>query len=405
MPESHSPTVRGRILWLSLGINVLSTYLMSVSMGINAIILPLFMEGHQGFSGPVTGIILALEAISALGICAFLPRIIMWLGVRWSLILTSCIRVPALVGLAFSGSVSHWFVLVFLLGLGSFTFMLLLQVWINHFKGVKYRGLMVAMYGTAISIGVATGPFVYRFMDSLSPVMTGLARQLDITLTAAQAPFLVSSLISFSALLPVLLGFAAVPRIRLERIVKLRPVIRKSLPIMLAASMNGVSFYGISWYVVIYGVRNNLSAHNAALLLTAFMMGSLLLEAPLAWLSDIVDRRYVIVLSTFACTLLAVALPIAIYIKWQAIILLFIWGGVVGAVYSVCLTLIGERFSGQENVAANAAFSLMENIGAGVGIILIGIAMELLGTDGFPYIVIVACIAYFTFALSRYRVE
>ncbi|MEI8186415.1 MAG: hypothetical protein WCG19_06950 [Chlorobiaceae bacterium] len=83
-------------------------------------------------------------------------------------------------------------------------------------------------------------------------------------------------------------------------------------------------------------------------------MGSLLLEAPFACASDFIDRRYAIVIAAFLSLLCAVYLPMAMYVNYQAFILLFLWGVVNGAIYAISLALIGEKYEGNELVAANA---------------------------------------------------
>lgn len=173
---------------------------------------------------------------------------------------------------------------------------------------------------------------------------------------------------------------------------------------MFAVAMGGVSIFGVTAFITLYGIRNDLSLADATLLLTCFMLGSLFLEAPLTWLSDFFDRRYVIVGSSFLSMICAVYLPIAIYVNYQAWILLFIWGGVIGAIYSTALALIGDRFEGEELVAANAGYSIMDAAGGTVGILLIGFLMDAFGADGLPYVIMFASILYFSFALTRYKV-
>lgn len=170
--------------------------------------------------------------------------------------------------------------------------------------------------------------------------------------------------------------------------------------------MAGVSQFGVAAFITIYGMKNGLSLHDASLLLTSFMIGSLVLEVPIAWLSDYFDRRYFIVWCSFASMVCAVYLPIAIYTPLQAWILVFIWGGVIAGIYSVSLALVGEKYpDDDEAVAANAGYSLMESIGGTLGIVAIGFSMEKLGTDGMPYVIMFASILYFSFALTRYRIE
>jgi hypothetical protein len=60
----------------------------------------------------------------------------------------------------------------------------------------------------------------------------------------------------------------------------------------------------------------------------------------------------------------------------QAWILVFIWGGVISGIYSVSLTLIGERYTSEDDlIASNAGYSLMESIGGTVGINVINLSL------------------------------
>jgi hypothetical protein len=47
----------------------------------------------------------------------------------------------------------------------------------------------------------------------------------------------------------------------------------------------------------------------------------------------------------------------------------------------------------------------MESIGGAVGVLSIGNAIEQLGNDGMPYVIMFASIVYFSFALTRYQVD
>ena len=220
-----------------------------------------------------------------------------------------------------------------------------------------------------------------------------------------QVQFIASSLISLGAFVPLLLSFGLVPRLQLDKGTKVVSTIARSPTVMIAVAMAGVSYFGVSAFITLYGFRNGLTIANASLLLTAFMLGSLILEAPLTLLSDFFDRRYILMGSVLLCILCAVFLPISIYVPYQAWILLFCWGGVIGSVYSISLTLIGEQFEGPDLVAANAGWSLMDGAGGAIGVLLIGFSMDVFDSDGLPYIIMLAGIAFFTFALTRYRVE
>ena len=261
---------------------------------------------------------------------------------------------------------------------------------------VKFTGLMTACYGTAISVGVATAPFCLSLM--------GLS-DTPLELDSCSFPLKVSSGITLLALVPVIISSRLVPGTRTKRTEKIFTIIKENLAIMLAIVVCGASFYGTSTYIVIYGMRNSLTMFDASLLLSSFMLGALFLESPLTWLTDFFDRKSMLVIFVFACIFAAVCLPLSIYTPWYARLLLFVWGGITGAIFSSSLAMTGDKFENGDQVTANSAISLMESVGAFTATLIIGFTMKHLGTDGLPYTVMLFCMAYITYVVARYKVS
>ena len=374
----------------------LSTFLLALSMGVNSVILPFYMETSPDFSEMVTSSILAAEFGAALIFCILTPRILKRVSLFNCFLISTLCRGFAVYFLTVYQSPLAWFLLSLVLGVGNFAGLLLLQTWINSMPRVKFSGLMTACYGTAISVGVATAPAVLNFLD-LASNLTELEQ--------CTLPLKVSMIVTVLAFLPIALAIKALPFIKLQKPGKIFRVIKENLPIMLAIVVSGASFYGTSSYIVIYGMRNNLTAFDAALLLSAFMLGSLFMESPLAWLTDFVNRKLMLVCYIFLCIIAAVCLPFSIYYPWYARLLLFVWGGINGAIFSTSLALTGDRFKEDEQVTANSAMSLMENMGAFTATLIIGFTMKNIGTDGLPYTIMIFCLAYITYVLTRFRVK
>jgi MFS family permease len=392
--------------YLSLAIIVLASFIVSVSSGANAILFPITMQAEK-FSNSLIGSILSLEVGASIGVCLLILPLFRRTNIQVALALSTILRIASLLILANQHSLLAWIIMVFIHGVGIFTFLLILQIWINSIAFTKYKGLMLSMYGTAISLGIAAGPIVYRYLPELNPLVTNLwlSHGLPLDKPDVYGGFIVSAVISAFALILPLLGFSLTPKFKIKNEIKLFPILKKSQSVLFAIALGGVSFFGVSAFITLYGLRNGLAVEDAALLLSSFMLGSLLLEMPISFLSDFFDRRYVIVVAVLLSIVCAVFLPIAIYEKYQAYLLLFIWGGIIGSVYSMVLAVIGDTYAGAELVTANAGYSLMEGLGGAIGVFLIGLAMDTFDSDGLPYIIMLAGIAYFSYALTRYRVE
>ena len=131
-------------------------------------------------------------------------------------------------------------------------------------------------------------------------------------------------------------------------------------------------------------------------------LGNVVLQVPLGMISDRMrDRRHLLL----ACAVIGLAGILALpYVaaNWYLLAaLLFFWGGVVAALYTVGLAHLGTRLSGHELASANAAFVFCYGLGMILGPQAIGIGMDLFGQDGFAWSVAVFFLLYIVLALSR----
>ena len=80
---------------------------------------------------------------------------------------------------------------------------------------------------------------------------------------------------------------------------------------------------------------------------------------------------------------------------------LFVWGGVVAALYTIGLAHLGSRLSGHELANANAAFVLCYGLGMVLGPQAIGIGMDLFGKEGFAGALALFFAFYIVLAITR----
>ncbi|TIT86745.1 MAG: MFS transporter, partial [Mesorhizobium sp.] len=81
--------------------------------------------------------------------------------------------------------------------------------------------------------------------------------------------------------------------------------------------------------------------------------------------------------------------------------LLFVWGGVVAAMYTIGLAHLGSQLSGHELASANAAFVLCYGVGMVIGPQAIGIGMDAFGPSGFGWSLALFFAAYMLLVLVR----
>ena len=396
---------------------ITGNFLQSISVGINAVIFTTALAGY-GASTSLIGLILAIEYLSVFAISFALPRLLKTISLSIGLELSLLFRVPALVALWYFTDPTTWAFWVFLHGVGNFLFGILLQTWINGLSFENNKGFVMGLFGTSISLGLAIGPVLLAFsqnhhdwlMPALHHVEVFMQQRLNLQIPAGVTDttkfgLLLSAMLSAVAAIPTILCRFHAPRPRIVTNTTIRSVISSSPAAYFAILLCGFTILGLQSFITLYGIKNGLTVTAASYLMSAFMLGSIMLEAPIAAISDRFDRRYVLIVLVLLGLVCAIYLPIAVYWRYSAWILLFVWGGMMGAIFSICLALISERFDGDRLIVANGAFSIMDNLGGLLGVLVMGIGMDLFGEDGFPYALMLASVCYFSFALTRYRVQ
>ena len=134
----------------------------------------------------------------------------------------------------------------------------------------------------------------------------------------------------------------------------------------------------------IYAVRTGRTPEAAALLLSLFGLGNVLLQVPIGWLSDRMDRRRLLLTCAVVGAIGALALLSLIVLPGLLEPALVLWGGVIAGMYTLGLAVVAEKFSGADLAAANSAFFFMYGAGMLFGPPAAGLAMDNSDLHGLP---------------------
>jgi len=129
---------------------------------------------------------------------------------------------------------------------------------------------------------------------------------------------------------------------------------------------------------------HGLSAAMGTFILSLLTIGNIGLQYPAGWLADKLTVPRLVRIVAFVAAIGALFLPIA---AGSAVILsvhCFIWGGLVGVLYTLTLIELGRNFEGDMLLAGNAAFTVGWGLGGVLGPPMGGAAMQLFGHAGLP---------------------
>jgi MFS family permease len=355
--------------------------------GINSVLLPVTLQ-KLGINNTMIGICLSCEILAIVCISRYMSTLISRFGMAKSIYLAGILQILVLYVLMRSRNYSIWAAAIFFYGLSKCVYLVALQTWMNIIPLTRFKGLIIGMYSASLSMGVALGPVLLHFIG-----------------IEGDGPFWANIVLTVLALIPFIVLKPLIPRFYATETPRIGFVIRLSPAVFYSALVGGISFFGLPAFLTLFALKNGMPVGQASFLITMFMLGSISLGMFFSFLSDFWDRRYVIIVCVAMGLLCAVYLSIAIYNFFSSLFLLYLWGGVMGGIYATGLTIVGERFRLEDQISANVAYTLMDGIGGVGGILLIGAAMDALGSEGLAYVIVSASVVYFIFALSRYNVE
>ncbi len=363
---------------------IASVAAVGLSLGFTMPLIALLLE-RDGHSATVIGLNAATSAFAMVVVAPLLPRLMGRVGTLPALYLGIAVAVTALLMMPLLPSLEAWFVLRFLLGLGIATHWVVSETWINTVADERNRGRVIGAYVTVLSAGLAAGPLL-----------------IGITGIDGAAPFLAAAAFIAAAAVPLLFAAGGAPPVAAEPPSALVAAVRRAPAVMAAALLVGFTHIMVFALLTVYGVRLGLGQDTAVRMLSVFLAGSVVLQVPIGWLADRLGREVMLAGGAAAGLAGALALPLVLEgaLLWP---LLFLWGGTVVGLYTVGLSLLGERFRSGQLASAMAAFVMIYELGSLTGPVAAGAAMDLLGRAGLPLTLALGFGAMIAVALATRR--
>jgi MFS family permease len=280
----------------------------------------------------------------------------------WGILLSAA----GLLAAGYLQSAAFWFLIRFVIGFGISLHWIISETWINHVAHDDRRGFIAGVYSALMGLGFAIGP-----------VMLG------VTGTNGVLPFAVAAGLVLAAALPLLWVRGARPAMDHDPGQTTLSVLVLAPVIMLASVISGFVDTATLALLPVYGLRVGMDEYTAVLQLTVATVGAVVLQLPIGWLGDRFGRRHVLGGCAAVKAVTVAALPLVLDLPWLLWPILFIWGGVMVAFYTLALALMGSRFRGNLLAKATAALVITYCLGSVVGPLAIGAAMDRFGPAGF----------------------
>ena len=240
------------------------------------------------------------------------------------------------------------------------------ESWLNNASTNETRGKLLSAYMICQTLGIIGAQGLLTLGDAGSATL-----------------FIGASILVSISFAPILLSVAPAPAIEVARPMSLRALLDGSPLGTIGIFLLGSVYATQSGMGAVFGTQIGLSASQIALFVAMLFAGALVLQYPIGWLSDQVDRRKLILwVSAFgaaSCTL-----------GWAAgeglppmLAAAFFAGGMTTPLYALLLAYTNDHLPAEDMPAASGGLVFIFGLGAIVGPLVTGWAMERFGAFAF----------------------
>ena len=282
-----------------------------------------------------------------------------------------------------------WVVLRVAMGIAIAGLFVVVESWLNNRSTNQGRGTVMAVY---ITIGFTASALGQQTLQLGDPSKSEL--------------FLLVGMMLALALVPVALTNAThpdpveKPNIDLRKLFEVSPT---AVIGCLVAGMISSSWWGLG---PIYAQEIGLSVNHIASVMTAALVGGLLLQLPVGRLSDRFDRRTVLFCITLLLLIPATVLLLGPVLNfWLIMIAVGIFFGLSSTVYPLCVAYANDYLDSTDVVSASGGFVLFFAIGAVSGPLISSLAMRVNGARGLFVFIITASLVFGLFIIWRIRIR
>ena len=259
-----------------------------------------------------------------------------------------------------------WTVLRVLVGFCMSGIYVTAESWLNASATNENRGKVLSAYMIAQTLGIIGAQGLLTFGEA-----------------ATAGLFIGASILVSISFGPILLSVTPTPAADVTRPMPLRELFRGSPLGTVGIFLLGTIYATQSGMGAVYGTQVGMSANEISLFIAMLFGGALLLQFPIGWLSDRMDRRKVIL----GCSVLGAAFCLLGWINGASVILLmgaaFLTGGVTTPLYALILAYTNDALATEDMPAASGGLVLTFGIGAILGPLAAGAAMERFGPQTF----------------------
>ena len=335
--------------------------LVMIGNGLNGSLLGVRSDA-AGFGLGVTGVIMAAYFAGFLVGTVYAESALRTVGhIRVFAALASMASTVVLVQ-AISVQPLTWVVTRFLFGACIAGLYVVVESWLNDLATNATRGRILSVYMIVTMGGVAVGQLLLTVED-----------------TSGFTLFIVVSVLVSLSLVPITLSASSAPPIATPEPIGLRALAPRIPTGLISSFFSGAGAGALIGMGAVYAALVGMSTAQISLFLAAPMIGAIVFQWPIGWLSDKLPRRGVLFgvgVAASVTPLLALAVPVDSTIATLA---MFLMGGAMFPFYSLTIAYSNDWLKAEEILGASGTLVRVNGTGAIVGPLLVAGLMAGIG--------------------------
>ena len=240
------------------------------------------------------------------------------------------------------------------------------ESWLNNASTNENRGQALSLYLIVQMIGIIAAQLLLNVGDPSGYIL-----------------FVIPSVLVSLAFTPILLAVSEAPAFESTKPLSFRRLYKASPLGCVGMFLLGGVFSAQFGMASVWGTEAGLSVADLTIFVSAIYVGGLVLQYPIGWLSDRIDRRIVVLwLSVFGAVALMV--PVAFDVPFAVLVAVgAICGGVSNPLYSLLLAYVNDYLDKTDMAAASAGLMFINGLGAISGPMITAWMMAQIGSSGF----------------------
>lgn len=277
-----------------------------------------------------------------------------------------------------------WTILRVLIGFCMSGIYVAAESWLNNAATNETRGKVLSAYMIAQTLGIIGAQGLLTLGDAATSVL-----------------FICASILVSISFAPILLSATPVPAAEVARAMPLRKLFTESPLGTVGIFLLGSIYATQSGMGAVFGSQIGMTAAQISLFVAMLFAGALVLQYPIGWLSDRMDRRKLI----FGASLTGMVFCAVGWATaggfWFLMISAFFAGGMTTPLYALFLAYTNDSLSLEDMPAASGGLVFTFGLGAITGPLVTGWAMQGLGAFAFWLVLGATFAAIALYALYR----